>query len=202
MFSDYQNKIIDNTIIFVKEFMKDYDESHNFAHVIRVKDQATLIAINEELTVDEIFEVQLGALTHDINDHKYNNDKFTQEEILKDFFKDKLDKQIIINIINIACNVSLSKEILLKSINNDIICKKLDCVRDADRIDSLGSIGITRYIIYGIKKKDSNINDIINNIEIRTNVLINHIRTNLGKEIAKKKYKLIKDFIEDYKNSI
>ena len=202
MFSSYQYKIIKETIGFVKDFMKDYDESHNFAHVIRVKDQATLIAISEELSIDDIFEVQLGALTHDINDHKYNQNIFAQEEILKDFFKDKLTDEILRNVIKIACNVSLSKETALKTNNICINCKKLDCVRDADRIDSLGSIGITRYFTYGIKKNNSTIEEIINNLEMRTNILIKHIKTNLGKKIAEKKINLINSFIEDYRSSI
>jgi uncharacterized protein len=202
MFSSYQYKIIKETTEFVKEFMKDYDESHNFAHVIRVKDQATLIAISENLSIDDIFEVQLGALTHDINDHKYNQDIFAQEEILKEFFKDKLTDEILKNVINIACNVSLSKETSLKSNYIDINCKKLDCVRDADRLDSLGSIGITRYFIYGIKKNNSNVEEIIINLETRTNILIKHIKTNLGNKIAEKKHKLINDFIDDYRSSI
>lgn len=202
MFSSYQYKIIKETTDFVKEFMKDYDESHNFAHVIRVKDQATLIAISENLSIDDIFEVQLGALTHDINDHKYNQDIFAQEEILKEFFKDKLIDEILKNVIKIACNVSLSKETLLKSNNIDINCKKLDCVRDADRLDSLGSIGITRYFIYGIKKNNSNVEEIIINLETRTNILMKHIKTNLGNKIAEKKHKLINDFIDDYRSSI
>jgi len=62
----------------------------------------------------------------------------------------------------------------------------------------LGSIGITRYFIYGIKKTNSTINEIITNIQTRTNILIKNIKTNLGKEIAEKKFKIIKDFIEDY----
>jgi uncharacterized protein len=202
MFSSYQYKIIKETTDFVKEFMKDYDESHNFAHVIRVKDQATLIAISENLSIDDIFEVQLGALTHDINDHKYNQDIFAQEEILKEFFKDKLTDEILKNVIKIACNVSLSKETALKSNNIDINCKKLDCVRDADRLDSLGSIGITRYFIYGIKKNNNNVEEIIINLETRTNILINHIKTNLGNKIAEKKHKLINNFIDDYRSSI
>jgi len=182
--------------------MRDYDESHNFAHVIRVKDQATLIAIDEGLTNDDIFEIQLGALTHDINDHKYTQDLFAQEQILKEFFNDKLNKDVMFNVIEIACNISLSKETSLKTNNIIIKSKKLDCVRDADRIDSLGSIGITRYFTYGIKKNNSNVNEIINNLELRTNVLINHISTKLGKELAEKKYNLIKEFIKDYRNSI
>ena len=47
-------------------------------------------------------------------------------------------------IIKIASNVSLSKE------NGMIRNMKLDVVKDADRINSLGAIGIMRYVSYHI----------------------------------------------------
>jgi len=157
MFTKTQTNIITETEEFVKEFMKDYDESHNFDHVMRVKKMATLIAHSQKMSNDDIFEVQLGALTHDINDHKYTCDLFAQENILEEFFASKLDKETLKNVIKIACNVSLSKETALEHNGVFIKCPKLYCVQDADRIESLGSIGITRYFAYGIHKNKSNI---------------------------------------------
>lgn len=202
MFSIEQYRVLHATEEFVRNFMKDYDDSHDLAHVLRVKHLATIIAQSEGLTTDELFQVQLGALTHDIHDHKYSDDLIAQEVILEEFFSNKLNNYVMKEVIKVACNVSLSKEIVLEHNNIFIDCKKLNCVRDADRIDSLGSIGITRYFSYGIRKNKSNIPDIMKNIEIRTNVLIQHIKTELGKQIATKKYRIIQEFIEDYKISI
>jgi uncharacterized protein len=202
MLSIEQYRVLHATEEFVKQFMKDYDDSHDFAHVLRVKHLATVIAQSEGLSTDETFQVQLAALTHDIHDHKYTDDLIAQEIILEEFFSNKLSKDDMKEVIKIACNVSLSKETVLEHNNIFINCKKLDCVRDADRIDSLGSIGITRYFSYGIRKNKSNIHDIMQNIELRTDVLIKHIKTKLGKQIANKKYRLIQEFLEDYKLSI
>ncbi len=197
MFTEIQNKIIQDTEILVKDFMKNYDDSHNFEHVLRVKILATKIAESQNLTNDEIFEIQLGALTHDIHDHKYTQDLYAQETILTEFFENKLNKNILKNVIQIACNVSLSKETALKHNNIYIQCHKLDCVRDADRIDSLGSIGITRYFVYGIKT-NKNIHDIMINMKRRTEILISSIKTELGKQLAHEKYQIIKLFLDDY----
>lgn len=195
--------ILIKTQEFAKDYMKNYDDSHSFAHVIRVANMATKIALSENLSEDQIFIIQLAALTHDINDSKYKDTEETQQDILRKFFNDLFEeKDIIENIINIACNVSLSIELS----NNNYECRKdcieLDCVRDADRIDSLGSIGISRYFMYGIVKNKSNISDIINNIENRTNIIMNNIKTDMGRNISYEKYKVIQMFIEDYCNTV
>lgn len=205
--------IIDKTEVFIKEYMKGYDDSHSYEHVMRVKRLATEIAISENLCEQDIFEIQLAALTHDINDHKYRIDNETQEETLAKFFKDILDVETMNNVIKLACNVSLSKELAYAStagtaaadtrvatgLYNSI---KLDCVRDADRIESLGSIGISRYFTYGILKNNNDIDSVIKNIESRTAILIERIKTNRGKMISIKKYKIIMVFIEDYYSSV
>ena len=201
-------EIIILTEDFAKDYMKNYDDSHSFEHVMRVKNMATTLAISENLSEEQIFIIQLAALTHDINDSKYsNNNDDTQENILRTFFNNLIDdRDKLENIIRIACNVSLSVE--LANTNNDTKPSssyksiELDCVRDADRIDSLGAIGISRYFTFGIVKKQSNISSVIENIENRTNILMNNINTDMGKKISREKYKIIRMFIDDYRNTM
>ena len=195
-------EIIILTEDFAKDYMKKYDDSHSFDHAMRVKNIATILAISENLNEKQIFIIQLAALTHDINDSKYsNNNEDTQENVLRGFFNNLIDdKSILENIIDIACNVSLSHELAKTSSSYKSI--ELDCVRDADRIDSLGAIGISRYFTYGIVNKQSNISSIIDNIENRTNILMNNINTDMGKKISTDKYRIIRMFIEDYRNTM
>jgi uncharacterized protein len=195
-------EIIILTEDFAKDYMKKYDDSHSFDHAMRVKNIATTLAISENLNEEQIFIIQLAALTHDINDSKYsNNNEDTQENVLRGFFNNLIDdKSILENIIDIACNVSLSHELAKPSSSYKSI--ELDCVRDADRIDSLGAIGISRYFTYGIVNKQSNISSIIDNIENRTNILMNNINTDMGKKISTDKYRIIRMFIEDYRDTM
>ena len=196
---DYNN-IISDTEEWVKEIMKDYDCSHNFQHILRVKKMAIKIAKKEKLNEYDTFIVILGALTHDIADAKYCSIKDEQEMLITNFFKDKLDNNIIKDILYVACNTSLSKEVAnIDKIDNNNI--KLKCVQDADRIDSLGAIGISRYFMYGIHKKNSNTDDIINNIKSRSKIVLKFIKTKYARKISKKKYKIIKKFVKDYKKT-
>jgi uncharacterized protein len=199
--------IINKAEKYAKEYMSKYDDSHNFDHALRVKSLATKIALSEGLNNNEIFEIIMGSILHDINDHKYSNNNMRQDETLRIFFnsiKDELEENTINRIIYLACNVSLTKELNKDNTNiiNYNLEKQLNCIRDADRIESLGALGISRYFTYGIINNKSNIDDVIKNIEHRTAILLNHIKTDMGKKISAKKYIIIKSFIDDYYNSI
>jgi|DEB0MinimDraft_4_1074332.scaffolds.fasta_scaffold00757_3 uncharacterized protein len=199
LFSKCQLSILRQTEQFAQNFMKYYDWSHDYNHVLRVKTIATKIALAESLDKNDIFEIQLGALLHDINDEKYKTSHLTQNEIIRKFYADKnIPSHIIENVVMIACNTSLSKQLQF----DDIKCIKVDCVRDADRIESLGAIGIARYFKYGITKQDRKLEDIIENIKTRTAILSQRVKTNTGKKIMQNKLTLINSFIEDYYDSV
>ena len=71
-------EIIILTEDFAKDYMKKYDDSHSFDHAMRVKNIATILASSVNLNEEQIFIIQLAALTHYINDSKYNNGENTQ----------------------------------------------------------------------------------------------------------------------------
>ena len=83
-----KQELLRRTEEFAKDYMKTYDDSHSFEHVVRVKNMATKIALSENLSEEQIFIIQLAALTHDINDSKYKNVDVdeTQQNILRKFF--------------------------------------------------------------------------------------------------------------------
>ena len=195
-------EIINKTERFVQKYMDNYDDSHNFNHALRVKNLAIKIAKSENMSEEEIFEITIAALVHDVSDHKYKSET-SQENILKTFLKGLLIEEIVDRVVYLACNVSLSKEV--NSITRNIsynLTKQLVVIRDADRIESLGAMGISRYYMYGIVNRNSNIQNIVENIEQRTNILIKSIKTTLGKKISEDKYKIVKIFIEDYYDTI
>ena len=62
--------IIENTIQFVKDTLKNAEGGHDWFHIERVLNNAKLIAKTEEAND---FIIQLGALLHDIADSKFHN---------------------------------------------------------------------------------------------------------------------------------
>lgn len=197
--NNYKN-IIKKTKKFVKNYMKNYDESHNYKHAKDVKKLALKIAKREKITDKlSLFKIKIASLCHDIADSKYTNNKDEQKKAINNFFKDKLDSNIINEIIYITTYTSLSKELDNENDNDNHNDNKiLKIIQDADRIYSLGAIGVSRYFIYGIRNKNSTLKEIIKNIKNRTKLIMERIKTNYGKKIAKRKYKIIKIFLKDY----
>ena len=62
--------LISNTEAFVKSTLKDAEGGHDWFHILRVWNNAKLIANNENV---DTFIVELGALLHDIADSKFHN---------------------------------------------------------------------------------------------------------------------------------
>ena len=64
-----KEQIIQNTINFVKEELKDAEGGHDWFHIERVFRNTLLIAKEEKV---DVFVVSLAALLHDIADPKFN----------------------------------------------------------------------------------------------------------------------------------
>ena len=194
-FTKNQLYILKKTKEFVKEYMTNLNDiSHDYIHIKLVVKLSLKIAKKERIwKTKDLFQIRMGALLHDIGDHKYTNNN--QKLILRNFLKKfkKLGKNDKKEIIEIASNVSLSKE-------DNRINKKLDIIKDADRINSLGAIGIMRYISYNVINSDKpSFDDIIDNMRNRTKKIRKHLKTLSGKKISKKHFKLISLFISNYK---
>jgi uncharacterized protein len=198
------NKIVSKTSKLVKNYMNDLnDVSHDFIHICLVLKFALLIAKKEGI-IDkrDLFHIKMGALLHDIGDSKYTKDN---QAIIINSFLDKnisgINKYDKNEIIRISSNISLSKDnynVCTKKINKKDL--KLFIVQDADRINSLGAIGIMRYVSYNIKNsKSPSFKEIISNMENRTKKLMTKIRTKSGREIANNQVILVNLFINNYK---
>jgi len=149
----------------VKECMKSFDGSHDFYHVERVRNLSLQIAVQENIKDLEL--VELVALLHDVNDHKYvqkENNKNNNDKIKGILNKYKISSEKQEKISLLIDNLSFSKENKIKHSENPEDYSKyllfiesnpeLGCVQDADRLDAIGAIGIARTFCYGGSKKN------------------------------------------------
>ena len=136
--------IIDQTAEYAKATLTGLDSGHDWWHVYRVWKSAKLIGKNENA---DMFIVELGALLHDIADWKFHdgNDAIGPQTARAWLEKLTVDENVISHVCQIIKDISFKGEGVetkMKSIEGMI-------VQDADRLDAIGAIGISRTFAYG-----------------------------------------------------
>ena len=139
-----KNKLIQTTIVFVKDTLKQSEGGHDWFHIERVYKNTLRIAQGENV---DLLTVSLAALLHDIADAKFHDgDETIGPKLATEFlFKYNVDSMIIEHVAQII------KHISFKGGNQEstFSSPELEVVRDADRLDALGAIGIARTFNYG-----------------------------------------------------
>ena len=114
---------------------------HDFDHTLRVYHMATRLAMEEGA---DLQTVQLAALLHDVDDRKLSPETYDGKLRAVNFLKENLvSEDKIREIIDIISRISFSAQLPPPT---SIEGK---CVRDADRLDAIGAIGIARTFAYG-----------------------------------------------------
>jgi uncharacterized protein len=206
------DQIIAKTITFVKNKLKNAEGGHDWFHILRVFNNARLIAKNE--AVDELV-VSLGALLHDIADSKfYNGDETVGPSIATKFLKDlEVKDSVIAHVVNIIKHISFKGGNEAQTFTSP----ELDVVQDADRLDAIGAIGIARCFNYGGFKNRKlydpaiapNLNmtkeeyknseaPTINHFYEKLLLLKDRMNTKTGKEIAKQRHAFMENYLEQF----
>lgn len=123
----------------VQEIYNQFDASHDFQHIERVLQNAESILSAEPSADREI--VQIAVLLHDVSDKKYTDSKENEDALLNSLNLADNQKQHIKEIIE-SVSFNGGNEVAAKSIEAKI-------VRDADRLDAIGAVGIARTFAYG-----------------------------------------------------
>jgi len=199
--------------------IKINDSSHDWHHILRVKNLSATIA-NKEMENGKkvnLIIVMVIALLHETIDSKYciNIDEKIKE--IEGFLESKgIEKEDINNIINGIHNISYRKEIG-KSEEERKTDLEVAIVQDADKLDAMGAIGISRCLAYsGAKSRPFYDPDIPPKINMTQNeyiaqsksnggTAINHfyeklfklkdmMKTDYGKHMAKERDKYMREF--------
>lgn len=139
-----QIQIIGATRNFVQQELALAEGGHDWWHIYRVWKAASNMASEEG--ADE-FIVQIAALLHDIADSKFHggDENIGPKKATAFLNKMKLNSDSINHIESIIRNMSFKNTFE----SNSFSSIELDVVRDADRLDAIGAIGIARTFNYG-----------------------------------------------------
>lgn len=137
-------RILENTVAFVKYTLADAEGGHDWWHTYRVWKSARKIAENEDVNM---FVVELGALLHDIADSKFHDgNEETGPRKAREFLTSQdLEEDILNHIEKIIANISFKGGHHIQKFSSP----ELDVIQDADRLDAIGAIGIARCFNYG-----------------------------------------------------
>jgi len=205
-------KTIDSLQNEIKEIM-DNDPAHDFAHVMRVYKNAQKICKKEKANEKLVLS---AALLHDIVSYP-KSDKRSKSSSIESA---KKSKQILKKYdfasdeITIICDAIKDHSFSQNKIPTTIEGKIL---QDADRLDALGAIGIARVFATGgsLKRPFYNFNDPFCKTRIPDDKIwtIDHffqkllkleslMNTKTGKTEAKKRTKVLRDFLNQLKQEL
>ncbi|MGI4749045.1 MAG: HD domain-containing protein [Janthinobacterium lividum] len=136
--------IVQKTVAFVQQTLQNAEGGHDWWHILRVWNNAKLIAQTEKV---DLLVVELAALLHDIADAKFNNgDEAIGPKLAVDFLKSiEVNAQIIEHVQQIILHMSFKSSFDQPQFSSD----EMKVVQDADRLDAIGAIGIARAFSYG-----------------------------------------------------
>ncbi|MEJ5284064.1 MAG: HD domain-containing protein [Brevinematia bacterium] len=202
-------EIINVTEDFVKRKLKGDSTGHDWYHIERVRRYA--IYIQKKENKGDRFVLEMSALLHDIDDWKLKNDN--EKVAIKWMDKIGLDNLLKEKILKIIEEVSF-KGALVNSKPSTIEGKIL---QDADRIDSIGAIGIARAFAFGGKKGQQIYDESIpikyhksfEEYKSSETTSINHfyekllllkelMNTKTGHKIAKRKHRFMLKFLKEF----
>lgn len=201
--------IIEKTKEFVKAKLEGEGSGHDWWHIVRVFNNAMDIAKKEKPLYEgniDIFVVELGALLHDIADHKFGHTDADRKEIITNFLLELgVQDEIIDHVVYIANNISFKggkNKHKMETIEGEI-------VQDADRLDAIGAIGIGRTFAYGGYKKrvmydpDCNLDikdkgDTISHFYEKLLLLKEKMNTKTGYKKAQNRHRVMEEFLENF----
>lgn len=203
------NQVIADCRMKVKSIYEQFDASHDWQHIERVLENARHIANMEG---GDQAMIELAVLLHDVSDPKYKKaGKDPEQEILQQLElsdKECSDIRSIIRTVSFKGGTNDEPE----SIEGKI-------VRDADRLDAIGAVGIARAFAYGGAKgrklydRDEQARTAMTESEYRNGdtstvthfyeklLLLKELMvTDSGKQMAEERHRFMLSFLEQLQN--
>lgn len=188
--------ILTKTELYIKEKMCQNDVAHDYYHVLRVLNNAEMIA--KYYPSCDLFILKMTVLLHDVEDKKL---KTATNSNVKEFLKTlSLDNSIIETIIRNIDAISFSKN----PTQNSNISLEAKIAQDADRLDAIGAIGIARTFAYSGAKNhpfyqfNGNLPTTLAHFHEKLFHLHNLLNTPEAKEISKERTQFLINFYKQF----
>ncbi len=129
----------------VKALQTGEATGHDWFHTQRVLAMSHEIAKHEGCNMDI---VQAAALLHDVADHKFDYTKESRGVLLRQLMTEAgFPEEFQEAVIEVVESISFSEGVPCR----ESLRKESDVVKDADRLDAMGAIGVARTFAYGGK---------------------------------------------------
>lgn len=185
-------EIIKKAIDYVENIFTGNSDGHGADHSLRVYENA--LKIRKAYECKELY-VDLGALLHDVDDHKLFKNK-NNENARKFLCENDFDSEAIEDIIEIINSVSFTK-------NKGAKPKTLEAciVQDADRLDAIGAIGVARTFMYS-GKNSRGIEDSLKHFDEKLLLLKDMMNTDEAKRLAEERDSFMKEFLSEINDEL
>ncbi|MEY9976781.1 HD domain-containing protein [Lysinibacillus sp. RC79] len=202
---------MNNLMNKVRDIYEQFDASHDFQHIERVYQNALMILFTEPEADAEV--VKIAVLLHDVSDKKYTDSKEQENKLIAELSLSEEKKQHIRDCI---AQVSFNGGNELEATSTEA-----KIVRDADRLDAIGAIGIARTFAYGgakgrklydkeedartdmteeeyRRKNTSSVTHFYEKLLLLKDLMI----TEKGKQMAEERHQFMVQFLEQLQNEI
>ena len=202
--------LIHRVAAYVETYMNKFDGSHDFNHIKRVLglsrqivseiEDASSSSQGQSASGKPKYDhtiITLSALLHDVGDRKYlqpgeNGDILIQELLLSYGASHQLAEKVQ----TICLGVSYSSEIKDLGHVERLIERypELAVVQDADRLDSIGAVGMGRVFTYGAARIGREMGESMEILDIKLFRLEGMMKTRPGKRLARERTEGLKTF--------
>lgn len=195
-----------SVVQFVQQYMSQNDASHNFEHIQRVVGLAKHIHAHSAEPFRSQLDarvVTLSALLHDVGDRKYLREGEDPRTMVSHLLQQLGAGEALAARVQAIClGVSYSSEMRDPEALRRLVAvhPELAVVQDADRLDSIGAIGVGRCFTFGGARTDSvTMEEVMEQVETRLLRVGEMMKTDVGRRLAKERSQRLMVFRDWYR---
>lgn len=197
---------------YAAQKLPGFSSAHDWSHIQRVRRMARFLA-KEEGANPEL--VDLVALLHDIEDRKFSGSDAAGPLAIETWLASQgAPDDLVAVVIEIVRGISFKGD----AVPDVDLTREGQCVRDADRLDALGALGIARAFVHGghlgqtihdpevppiqgktAEQYKATDNTSLNHFYEKTLLLARRMSTSAGQRIAKGRHEYTEQFLERFK---